>query len=77
MPQAEDDRVREGGGGMKFVMRRQDFKKVALALYIRVFMAHEWPSRDSAAFMQNLIKRNYKYRKINKFCPNERQLFCC
>lgn len=62
---------------MKFVMRRQDFKKVALALYIRLFMGHEWPSRDRAAFMQNLIKRNYKYRKINKFCPNERQLFCC
>lgn len=75
MPQAEDDRER---GGMKFVKRRQDFKKVALALYIRLFMANEWPSRDRAAFkMQNLIKRNYKYRKINKFCPNERQLFCC
>lgn len=62
---------------MKFVMRRQDFKKVALALYIWLFMGHEWPSRNRAAFMQNLIKRNYKYRKINKFCPNERQLFCC
>lgn len=76
MAHAEDER--EGGLEMKFVMRRQDFKKVALALYIRLFMAHEWPSKDRAAFkMQNLIKRNYKYRKINKFCPNERQLFCC
>lgn len=24
--------------------------------------------------MQSLIKRNYPYRQINNFCPNERQL---
>lgn len=36
-------------------------------------MGHEQP-QICAAFMQNLIKRNYRYHQINNFCPNERQL---